>query len=213
MYKRVLLLGDSQTQRGASPHGWVNLIGEQFVRRVDITNRGLSGYNTRWVLQNICKVIPALPAYHYDMAVVWFGSNDATKPGLSQHVSEEDYHNNLTQITCKLITCMGIQPDNVLVLTPPCIDEEMLEYTFPGKGRTNTRMRRYADIALSVAQQRQCQSADLFAQFQDHLAQGLFTDGLHLSERGNELVAGVVGSFLERRVQAGMCIPDWKDLQ
>ncbi|XP_063695424.1 isoamyl acetate-hydrolyzing esterase 1 homolog [Bolinopsis microptera] len=211
MYKRILLLGDSQTQRGAVPHGWVNLLANQYCRQLDITNRGLSGYNTRWTVERLRDIVPAVPAYHYDLAVVWFGCNDAVVKGVTaQHVPQQEYSRNLTQIVWKLVECVGIQPNNLLVLTPPCVDEVMLKEAFPDS-RTNEIMREYADLALIVARDRGCESADLFSLFSKHAPEGLFTDGLHLSKRGHELVAEVVTRFLSHRVAETLPIPDWKD--
>ncbi len=34
-----------------SKNGWAGLLGEQFIRKADILNRGYSGYNTRWALK------------------------------------------------------------------------------------------------------------------------------------------------------------------
>ena len=35
------------------PNGWVNLLLDRHVRKIDILNRGYSGYNTRWILEHI----------------------------------------------------------------------------------------------------------------------------------------------------------------
>ena len=213
MYKRLLLVGDSQTQSGAQPHGWVTHLSDTFCRQVDITNRGLSGYNTRWILDYLPSIIPVVPAYHFDLAVVWLGCNDAVKPGAVQHVPQEDYSNNLTLIVCHLMN-IGVLPANILVLTPPTVDEDMLVKSFPGGDRTNALMRRYADIALNVAKTRECEFSDLFKVFEDSAKPGseLFTDGLHLGKCGNRLVSDVVCRFLLKRVQTGSAVPDWKDL-
>ena len=212
MYKRVLLLGDSQTQRGAAPQGWVNLIADKYCRRLDITNRGLSGYNTRWYLERICDIVPAVPAYHYDLGVLWLGNNDTVGEGCVQHVPQREYSRNLTLIVSKLVDCIGIQPSNLLILTPTCVDEVMLDKVFPNSGRTNERMREYADLTLDVARDRKCEHADLYSLFSKHTGKGLFTDGLHLSIEGNGLVAQVVDNFLSHRIEGTLPLPDWKDL-
>ena len=48
--RRVLFFGDSITQHGwdASIDGWVAAFAFHWFRRVDILNRGYSGYNSRW---------------------------------------------------------------------------------------------------------------------------------------------------------------------
>ena len=43
MWPKALLLGDSQTQLGGADGGWVQLLTDNTVRRLDIINRGFSG--------------------------------------------------------------------------------------------------------------------------------------------------------------------------
>ena len=43
MWPKALLLGDSQTQLAGTEGGWVQLLADKFVRRLDILNRGFSG--------------------------------------------------------------------------------------------------------------------------------------------------------------------------
>ena len=45
MWPKALLLGDSQTQLAGAEGGWVQLLADKFVRRLDIINRGFSGDN------------------------------------------------------------------------------------------------------------------------------------------------------------------------
>ena len=212
MYKRLLLLGDSQTQFGAAPQGWVNLIADKYCRRLDITNRGLSGYNTRWYLERIGDIVLAVPPHHYDLAVLWLGNKDNVGEGSVQHVPQREYSNNLSLIVSKLVDCVGVQPGNLLILTPACVDQVMLDKVFPDSGRSNERMREYADLTLNVARERQCEHADLYSLFSEHAGEGLFTDGLHLNKEGNRLISQVVDKFLSPRIEGILPLPDWKDL-
>ena len=73
--------GDSITQRGFAPGGWLSLLADTYVRRADVVNRGYSGYNSRWALPLLDRAFPlgaaaAPPA----LATVWFGANDAALP-------------------------------------------------------------------------------------------------------------------------------------
>lgn len=75
----IVLFGDSITQGGFAPGGWAARVAERYVRRADVFNRGLSGYNTRWAR----AVLPALfeQSPPFDLAkslvTVFFGANDA----------------------------------------------------------------------------------------------------------------------------------------
>lgn len=46
--RHILLLGDSLTEQGYQ-NMWVSKLQDVFRRRADVVNRGLSGYNTKWV--------------------------------------------------------------------------------------------------------------------------------------------------------------------
>eukprot|EP01042_Synura_sphagnicola_P005138 gene5138-6547_t len=48
--KKVVAFGDSITQHGFNTdnHGWVAKLADWWTRRVDVLNRGYSGYNSRW---------------------------------------------------------------------------------------------------------------------------------------------------------------------
>ena len=158
-------------------------------------------------------ILPTSPVSHYDMAVVWFGSNDAVAPSRPQHVPADEYSANLTEIVSKLVQ-IGVLPNNVLLLAPPSVDEDMCASTFADSDLTNAALRRYANSALSVAGTLGCASSDLFSVFSERSDKGdtMFCDGLHLSNAGNQLVADVVGGFVSERLQKETPLPVWRDL-
>ncbi|KAL7534013.1 hypothetical protein ACHAXR_005583, partial [Thalassiosira sp. AJA248-18] len=46
---KLILIGDSITELGSShAQGWVTSLGIRYNRRVDVVNRGMNGYNSRW---------------------------------------------------------------------------------------------------------------------------------------------------------------------
>ena len=205
-YKKVLLLGDSQTGwSGTVQYGWTNLLMEKHVGYMDIINRGRSGYNTNCLLENMVDMVPTVPAHQYDMAVVWFGTNDAVNEDQPQHLPTSEYTKNLNEIVTRLVD-MGIEADNILILTPATVDETKWEGTL-----TNENMRKYGELALDVARERQCQSADLFTIFSEYEGDDLFMDGLHLDKKGSELVFGEVEKFVSERLNPTAPAPTWRE--
>ena len=45
--KLAILLGDSITQQGFMQNGWAGLLSNEYQRRIDVVNRGFSGYNSK----------------------------------------------------------------------------------------------------------------------------------------------------------------------
>lgn len=99
--KRVLFFGDSITQHGFNVEirGWVSQLGNWWTRRVDLLNRGFSGYNSRWGRIIVDKVVIKEKP---DFLFVFFGANDAIDPTVLQHVPLEEYEENLREIILKV---------------------------------------------------------------------------------------------------------------
>lgn len=135
---RILLFGDSITQRGIATGGWAAL-GARYERKCDVVVRGLSGYNTRWArgaLPWVLRDLGAVPR----VACVWFGANDVSSG--SQAVPLVEFEDNLDAIVATLV---GARIALVLLLTPPPVDEA----AWPDRRLEDTRA--YAAAATRVA--------------------------------------------------------------
>jgi isoamyl acetate esterase len=81
-----VLFGDSITQRSFSPGGWAGVLADAYQRRVDVINRGYSGYTSRIGVALLDRVFPAgagaAGAFTWppQLATVFFGANDAALP-------------------------------------------------------------------------------------------------------------------------------------
>ena len=123
----IILFGDSITEQSFGLNGrvgWGSLLAAEYARRADVFNRGFSGYNTRMALDLIPSIFPSPspspPNYSSKrdssdggsskeaeniasdggilFCTVYFGANDAALPGERQHVSLEEYGQNLGTI-------------------------------------------------------------------------------------------------------------------
>ena len=97
---QALLLGDSQTQLG-----WVSQLSAQYVRRLDLVNRGLSGYNTRMLLTVLPDILEQEDLNRIKVVTLMMGSNDASFPDTNpdQAVSLEEFGENLPKIISMLL--------------------------------------------------------------------------------------------------------------
>jgi lysophospholipase L1-like esterase len=105
--KRVLFFGDSITQHGFNVdiRGWMSQLGNWWTRRIDILNRGFSGYNSRWGREIFDEVVVK---ENPDFLFIFFGANDAVDPEVLQHVPLNEYEENLREIVIKTkaVRCM-----------------------------------------------------------------------------------------------------------
>ena len=85
---QFVLFGDSITQRSFAPGGWASALADAYQRRVDVLNRGYSGYNTRWALPLLDHIFPAAAGNttNVQLATVFFGANDAALPDRPSYV-------------------------------------------------------------------------------------------------------------------------------
>eukprot|EP00201_Polytomella_parva_P000961 CAMPEP_0175087374 /NCGR_PEP_ID=MMETSP0052_2-20121109/29794_1 /TAXON_ID=51329 ORGANISM="Polytomella parva, Strain SAG 63-3" /NCGR_SAMPLE_ID=MMETSP0052_2 /ASSEMBLY_ACC=CAM_ASM_000194 /LENGTH=198 /DNA_ID=CAMNT_0016359711 /DNA_START=103 /DNA_END=696 /DNA_ORIENTATION=- len=154
--RQVLLLGDSLTQRGFEPNGWAAGLADIFIRKADIVNRGLSGYNTRWVLEILDRLVPTQPGEKM-LAVIWFGANDAARPdgpphSTRQHVPVSEFKYNLSKIVAHT-QAQGFK--RILLITPPPIYN---------KGRKAHQYYRMGDEAKSMTLDRTDDFTSIYAE-------------------------------------------------
>lgn len=71
--KLAVTFGDSITQMGfdVAIMGWVASLAFRYSRRMDVINRGLSGYNTRWALTVFDEAVIRLKP---DLVILFFGN-------------------------------------------------------------------------------------------------------------------------------------------
>eukprot|EP00659_Diplonema_papillatum_P005521 gene5521-8400_t len=77
----IVLLGDSITQGGFSVGGWGARLAERYIRKADVINRGLSGYNTEWILEVLPDLLSGVASREKQLVAVFLGANDAAVDG------------------------------------------------------------------------------------------------------------------------------------
>ena len=137
---RLVLLGDSITQQSFSleREGWGAALADLYQQKLDVLNRGTSGYNTRWTVPLLSSIFPASDPAPI-ASVIFFGANDAAQPGLpgtlsKQHVPVEEYEANLVKIVAHVrsIGCphiyIGTPARAAVILSAQC-------RSYPSTGR------------------------------------------------------------------------------
>ncbi|KAI8318988.1 SGNH hydrolase [Martensiomyces pterosporus] len=87
IYDTIVCFGDSLTQHGwdVGKHGWTAQLSQAYLRRLDVVNRGFSGYNTRWTKFLLPQILPiTAPARRNS------NSNEPLDPPSNAPLEEED---------------------------------------------------------------------------------------------------------------------------
>lgn len=193
--ERLVFLGDSITEAGNNPGGYVDLIRKSIARRpdlqADVMGAGIGGNkvpNLQTRLQR--DVIDQHPT----VVFVYIGINDVWhNPG---GTPIERYEEGLRDILQRL-QGNGI---TAILATPSVIGER-----WDGHNAHDAKLDAYAEVSRKVARDFDVQICDLRAAFisylrehnPDNAGQGFLTlDTVHLSKAGNELVAEQASSAI-----------------
>uniref|UniRef100_A0A673KVT0 Isoamyl acetate-hydrolyzing esterase 1 homolog n=1 Tax=Sinocyclocheilus rhinocerous TaxID=307959 RepID=A0A673KVT0_9TELE len=203
-------------------NGWGSEISHKLARKCDVVNRGLSGYNTRWAKIVLPRIVPISDA-PIAAVTVFFGANDCAveDKNPAQHVPLQEFTDNLKDIV-KYLLSIGVSNDKIIFITPPPLQEAAWEKECLLKGsalnRLNSVSGQYAQACVQAAGQSGVDVLDLWTLMQkDGFSPQDFSvylsDGLHLSDKGNQFVAEHLWTLLERRVtDLPFILPYWGDV-
>lgn len=146
---QFILFGDSITQQAFTDEGipFGAKLSDAYIRKLDIINRGLSGYNTTQALRILPQLMPTPSQATVRLIWIFFGANDARLPdtpgGPQQHVPIATFYRNLEAMATHpcVLAHEGVR---VILVTPPPIDEGMLEKADGDKYGART-LRRWAE--------------------------------------------------------------------
>jgi len=198
---RIVFFGDSITQLGVKPNGYVTLIRDSIAARhpgmgIEVIGAGISGNKVADLRARLVRdVMDRKPT----VVVIYIGINDVWHWQLKnlQGTTKEDFEAGLREIIVR-IQYSGAR---VILCTPSVIGEK-----HDGSNPQDQMLDEYAAISRSIAKSLGTPLCDLRKAFGDYLRvhnkenakQGILTtDGVHLSDAGNRFVAGALMQFFE----------------
>jgi len=188
---KVIFLGDSITQAGARPGGYVSLFAAEVKKQlaeknVEVIGAGISGNKVPNLQKRLQKdVLSKKP----NLVFIYIGINDVWHSQQGRGTSKEDFESGLRDII-KKINDVG---SKVILCTPSTIGEKT-----DGTNELDSMLEEYSAISRTVATETGSQLLDLRKAFLDHLGtanpknqkKGILTrDGVHLNATGNQFVA------------------------
>ncbi|KAF1917481.1 SGNH hydrolase-type esterase domain-containing protein [Ampelomyces quisqualis] len=178
LYEQFFLFGDSITQDSFDQtrgFGFSAALQAAYIRKLDVVNRGQSGYNTRQALHVLPALIPSPEQAKIRFLLVFFGANDASLPDASnkQHIPLDEYKSNIERI----ITHPQVVAHNprVLLIAPPPVNEHLWwprdqASGYPSITRLASATKDYAEAACEVGAKLNVPVVNLWQAFMDKAA-------------------------------------------
>jgi lysophospholipase L1-like esterase len=190
--KKILFFGDSITQLGAGPNGYIKkfdslLHQKGLSSRYETIGAGISGNK---IYDLYLRMDSDVLAKNPDAVVIFIGVNDVWHKRTSGTGTDTDKFEKFYNAIIKKLKAKGIA---VYLCTPASIGEKN-DFTNPLEGELNS----YSAIIRKIAKDNNCPVIDLRQIFTDYLKtnnpdnkdRGILTvDGVHLNITGNIFVA------------------------
>ena len=189
--QKIAFMGDSITQAGAGPNGYVRLVIsglEAAGVKATMIPAGISGHKSNQMLgrleRDVLSKKPDWMTLSCGVNDVWHGANG---------VPLDQYKQNITKIV-EQCQAAGIK---VMILTSTMIGEDQ-------PNPNNQKLMAYNEFLRTLAKEKGCPLADLNADMQaaiekagaDKKAKVLTSDGVHMNPAGNRMMAtGVLKAF------------------
>lgn len=199
---KVIFFGDSITQAGVQPKGYISVVKEL------ATNEG-QGENFEFIGAGIggnkiydlyLRMEEDVLAKNPDVVVIYVGVNDVWHKSSFGTGTDPDKFEKFYNAVINKLKSKNIK---VILCTPACIGEKT-DHSNQQDGDLN----RYSNIIRSIATKNNCQLVDLRKLFLDYNLKNnpenkefgiLTTDRVHLNEIGNKLVAEAMWSALKSK--------------
>lgn len=205
---RVVFLGDSITQGGAGPQGYITLVRQAIQKHcpqlgVEVIGAGISGNKVPDLERRLERdVVSKKPT----IVVIYIGINDVWHSIRNQGTPKDAYEQGLR----RLIQQIQDAGARVILCTPSVIGEK-----HDGSNDLDKMLDEYSEISRKVAADTKSPLLDLRKEFLTYLQQAnaknqpkdiLTTDGVHLNAAGNQFVAEKMLGALGVSVHAGQVL-------
>ena len=192
----IVFLGDSITQEGVRDDGYVTLVSRAIEGvypdlDIEVIGAGLGGHKVRDCLKRLDRDVidknPTIVLIYIGINDVWWWNGKWGKGS-----TREEFESGLNEMI-RRIDAVGAE---VILCTPSVIGEKT-----DSTNEFDAMLDEYSDISRKVARAAGCRLLDLRREFMTYLeehnsenvSKGILTrDGVHLNERGNLFLAGLV---------------------
>lgn len=189
---KVVFFGDSITQAGVNPTGYITKLGQMLEKEgkkadYELVGKGIGGNK---IYDLFLRMDDDVLAQKPDVVVIWVGVNDVWHKRTSGTGTDPDKFVKFYEAILKKLQANNIRP---IVCTPSAIGERT-DFSNEQDGD----LQRYATLIRDVAARQNVPVCDLRKAFLDYNLKNnskneekgiLTTDRVHLNELGNQFVA------------------------
>ncbi|KAG6831291.1 hypothetical protein H0H92_011498 [Tricholoma furcatifolium] len=204
----IMLFGDSITQGAWTPGllGFGEQLSHVYARKLDVLNRGLSGYNTEWATPVLKRTLAPkgdkenVPKIR--LLTIWFGANDACIKPSPQHVPVDKFAANLRDWVDLVHspTSEYYSPQTrIILISPPPVNTYQRRADLESREEPRSldrefgTTRQYAEAVKNVAREKNVAFTDVWTALweaadkdEQSLSKFLY-DGLHLNAEGYQV--------------------------
>ena len=199
---RIVFFGDSITEAGVQPGGYISQIKEKLaeegkIKQYELLGAGIGGNKIYDLyLRHEEDVLAKKP----NVVVLYVGVNDVWHKQTFGTGTDPDKFQKFYLALIQKFEKKGIR---VICCTPACIGE-----CWGGKNLMDGELDRFSQIIRNVSSEKKIPLCDFRQAFMDYSAQNnpenrdsgiLTSDGVHLNSKGNKLVADMILKVLEAR--------------
>ena len=199
--QRIIFFGDSITQQGADPGGYIMRIDSMCTReglkiKFEFTGAGISGNKVYDLYlrmeEDVLKKKPAV-------VIIYIGVNDVWHKSLLGTGTDEDKFEKFYQA---IINKLKEKKIKIIICTPAVIGEKK-----DSSNPQDAEMNQYSKIIRALAQKNNLPIVDLRKTFigyylsnnPENRSKGILTiDGVHLNAKGNQLVADEMWKVIKK---------------
>ncbi|MCP9757553.1 G-D-S-L family lipolytic protein [Lacihabitans sp. CCS-44] len=188
--KKIIFFGDSITQAGVNPGGYITMLKEMYTKANDKSELIGAGIGGNKVYDLFLRMEDDVLSKKPDVVVIYVGVNDVWHKASYGTGTDADKFTKFYTALIKKMQSQGIK----LILTTPAAIGEKTDHSNQQDGDLN----QYSKIIRDLAKEHKCGLVDLRKEFlaynlannPENKGQGILTtDRVHLNEAGNKLVA------------------------
>jgi lysophospholipase L1-like esterase len=197
--KKIIFFGDSITQAGTEQNGYITVLNKMMhqhnIHNYQLISAGIGGNKVNDLLLRMDDdVLRKLPY----MVIIFIGVNDVWHKKTKGGGTAEDKFEEVYNIIVSKIVQIGTK---VVLCTPAVIGEK-----YDGTNELDEDLNRYCNIVRNIAAYLHLPLVDIRKAFIDYemkhntanASTGILTvDGVHLNDKGNELVAEEMWSVMK----------------